>query len=254
LWLGVVWLSVYRRFAATGYGDGTRLKMRSFDIDFLETYDDDSVLSELKRIASSCGQDTVTKADIERVGRVSYSLVVKRFGSLRQALQLAGLVPQRFMNATDEELLEILVELWEQVLEKEGRTPQRKDLKVYNVPVSGDTYIRRFGTWKKALVKAANSVDAENAALSDAPPTITRDVDPRKRENLSLRKRFFVMKRDSFACVLCGASGHGVHLEIDHKVPFSHGGDDTIENLQTLCFDCNRGKRASYEGSESPLS
>mgnify|MGYP000853283036 CR=1 FL=1 len=260
LWLGDAWLSVYRRLAAMGYGHGTRLKMRSFDIDFLETYDNDSVLSELKRIASSCGQDTVTKSDIERVGRVSYSLVVKRFGSLRQALQLAGLVPQRFMNATDEELLEILVDLWEQVLEKEGRTPQRKDLKAYNVPVSGDTYIRRFGTWKKALVKAANSVDAENAAPSDAPPTITQDVILRKRENLSVRKRFFVMKRDSFACVLCGASGHGTGLEIDHKVPFSHGGDDTVENLQTLCFDCNRGKRASYEGEgsegdrKSPLS
>jgi predicted restriction endonuclease len=44
------------------------------------------------------------------------------------------------------------------------------------------------------------------------------------------------MKRDSFACVLCAASGHGVRLEIDHKIPFSQGGDDSIENLQTLCF------------------
>ncbi len=153
------------------------------------------------------------------------------------------------MNATDEELLEILVELWEQVLEKEGRTPQRKDLKPYNFPVSGDTYIRRFGTWKKALVKAAKSVDEENAAANDPPPAVTSDVVLRKRENLSIRKRFFVMKRDSFACVLCGASGHGVRLEIDHKIPFSQGGDDSIDNLQTLCFDCNRGKRDSHEVS-----
>jgi hypothetical protein len=55
-----------------GLSRGTGLKMRSFDIDFLETYDDDSILSELKRIASSGGQDTMTKADIERVGHVSY--------------------------------------------------------------------------------------------------------------------------------------------------------------------------------------
>ncbi|HEY5207689.1 MAG TPA: hypothetical protein VIJ63_24270 [Roseiarcus sp.] len=105
-------------------GHKTGLKMRSFDIDFLETYDDASILSELKRIASLCGQNTVTKANIERVGRISYSLVVKRFGSLRQALQLAGLIPQRFMNATHGELLELLVELWEQVLETEGRAPK----------------------------------------------------------------------------------------------------------------------------------
>ena len=169
-----------------------------------------------------------------RVGHVSYSLVCKRFGSLRRALQLAGLAPQRFMKATDEELLEILVELWEQVLEKEGRTTQRRDLKSYKFLGSADTYCRRFGSWKKALVKAAKSVDEENAAADDPPPAVTPDSVPRKRENLSLRKRFFVMKRDSFACVLCGASGVGVRLEIDHRIPFSRGGDDAIENLQTL--------------------
>ncbi len=55
------------------------------------------------------------------------------------------------------------------------------------------------------------------------------------------------MKRDSFACVLCGASGHGVRLEVDHKVPFAVGGGDDLRNLQTLCFGCNRGKRDSLE-------
>ncbi len=154
--------------------------MRSFDINVLETYDDESILSELKRIASAGGQDTVTKADIERAGHVSYSLVRKRLGSLRRALQLAGLVPQRFMNATDEALLEMLIDLWEQVLEKEGRTPQRNDLKSYNFPVSGDTYARRFGTWKRALVKAVKSVVEETAAANDTPRAVTADVAPRK--------------------------------------------------------------------------
>lgn len=244
-----VWLNTASGIRNDKLSAGIGVKMRSFHIDFLETYDDDSILSELKRIATSYSRDTVTKADIERVGRVSYSLIVNRFGSLRHALQLAGLVPQRFMKATDEELLEILVDLWEQVLEREGRTPQRRDLRVYNFAVSGDTYVRRFGTWKKALAKAANSINAENAGPSDPPPTITSLAVHRKRENLSVRKRFFVMKRDAFACLLCGASGHGVRLEIDHKVPFSQGGDDRFDNLQTLCFDCNRGKRASYEAS-----
>ncbi|MPZ30462.1 MAG: hypothetical protein GEV13_05615 [Rhodospirillales bacterium] len=101
-----------------------------------------------------------------------------------------------------------------------------------------------------ALVKAAKSGDVENAAASDPPPAITLDVVPRKRENLSIRKRSFVMKRASLACALCGASGHGVRLEIDHKVAFSQGGDDTIENLQTLCFDCNGGTRDSHEAQE----
>ena len=71
--------------------------MKSLSIDSLETYDDNAILSELRRIASIDGQDTVTKAHIERAGRVSYSLVCKRFGSPRRALQLAGLKPGRII-------------------------------------------------------------------------------------------------------------------------------------------------------------
>lgn len=221
--------------------------MPKLEIDFLESYDNDTILAELRRIVQVAGKNTVTKADIQKHGRLSYQLINKRFGSLRKALQEAGLTPQRYMKATDEELLKMLIELWEQTLEKEGRTPQRKDLKSYEVPVSGDTYIRRFGTWKKALKKAHDSVliaavdlEPTSEVTSPAPSTSKKQI-----RALSLRKRFFVMKRDSFACVRCGASGHGVRLEVDHKTPRAKGGSDALDNLQTLCFDCNRGKRDS---------
>ncbi len=217
----------------------------ALSVNFLENYDDELLVSELRRLASSLQKNTVTKRDIEANGRISYSLIVKRFGSLRQALQAADLVPQRFMKASDAELLEILVELWEKVLEQEGRLPHRTDLKDHGYPVSADTYVRRFGSWRSALVRASNSVGAETGNLS-AP--ISSSPEPeRVRESLSLRKRFFVMKRDLFACVLCGASGHGVRLEVDHRVPFAKGGTDELGNLQTLCFVCNRGKRDSRE-------
>ena len=47
--------------------------------------------------------------------------------------------------------------------------------------------------------------------------------------------------------VLCGASGKTSKLEIDHKVPVASGGTDAMDNLRTLCFDCNRGKSDSVE-------
>lgn len=131
--------------------------MKSLPIDFVADYDDATILAELKRLAGIRGFDTVTKADLDEHGRISYPLVVKRFGSLRQALQMADLTPTRFMKATDNELLAVIVELWEKTLASEGRTPQRKDLKTYQMPVSGNTVIRKFGTWRKALLAAQAS-------------------------------------------------------------------------------------------------
>ncbi|MBM4124482.1 MAG: HNH endonuclease, partial [Nitrospira sp.] len=75
-------------------------------------------------------------------------------------------------------------------------------------------------------------------------PVVTVEA-PRKRDALSLRKRFFVLKRDHFACVRCGASGVGVRLEVHHRFPFAKGGSDHLSNLETLCYKCNRGQRDS---------
>jgi len=216
--------------------------MSRLEIDFLLEYDENSMLAELRRIAQATGSGTVTKADFKRIGRVSYSAIVKRFGSLRHALSLAGLRSTRFMKATDEELLEILVDLWRQTLEKEGRTPQQRDLATYGFPLSSDTITRRFGGWRKALAKARDSITLEAV---EAEPQESPIEAPRERRDISIRKRFFVMKRDHFACVRCGASGYGVRLEVHHRFPFAKGGSDNLSNLDTLCFDCNLGQRDS---------
>lgn len=225
--------------------------MAELKLDFLESYDEAAIVAELRRIASITGKDTVTRADIETVGRMSYSVVNKRFGSLRKALEAARLQPRRYMKATDAELLNAVVELWEQTLEQDGRRPYRADLKRYGFTVSSDTIVRRFESWKRALTAAYDSVQPTRDVES---PEQGAQLEPNTPDNVQaagtsrsvpLRKRFFVMKRDSFACRLCGASGRGVRLEVDHVTPVAGGGSDALDNLQTLCFDCNRGKRDS---------
>ena len=225
------------------------MKKFDFKVNFLGDYSDDAIAEELKRIAKKLGKATVSKNDIETHGNLSYSVVNKRFGSLRQALEFAGLTPKRYMNATDSELLKILIDLWETTLEKEGRTPQRKDLGAYGFPVSGDTYTRRFGSWKKALIRAYESVT--NDQLDEQSPIEEKPekTETRKSRTLSLRKRFFVLKRDGFTCKMCGANGPGVKLEVDHILPIAEGGSDSLDNLQTLCFECNRGKRDTIQNA-----
>lgn len=63
-----------------------------------------------------------------------------------------------------------------------------------------------------------------------------------KRKSISPKVRFEVFKRDSFTCQYCGKQAPDVVLEIDHMKPVSDGGDNSIINLITSCWDCNRGK------------
>jgi 5-methylcytosine-specific restriction endonuclease McrA len=64
----------------------------------------------------------------------------------------------------------------------------------------------------------------------------------RRRRVWSDEERRFILERDSWACVECGAQDE---LEIDHVIPFSRGGACTVENAQVLCRTHNARKGAS---------
>jgi 5-methylcytosine-specific restriction enzyme A len=66
----------------------------------------------------------------------------------------------------------------------------------------------------------------------------------KRSRSISLSVRVDVLTRDGYKCMFCGRNSQQVDLEIDHIIPYSKGGSNFIDNLQTLCFDCNRGKSA----------
>lgn len=54
-----------------------------------------------------------------------------------------------------------------------------------------------------------------------------------------------IKERDNYTCQYCGASTEEqdlLLLEIDHIIPVSKGGLTSPDNLQTLCWKCNRSK------------
>jgi 5-methylcytosine-specific restriction endonuclease McrA len=68
-------------------------------------------------------------------------------------------------------------------------------------------------------------------------------VENKSKRNIPLGLRYKVLKKDSFKCVACGHSAiDGAKLHLDHKLPFSLGGLTELNNLQTLCSDCNISK------------
>lgn len=63
-----------------------------------------------------------------------------------------------------------------------------------------------------------------------------------ERKTITKKLRFEVFKRDGFTCQYCGRTAPDVILEVDHINPIKNNGDNTLLNLITSCFDCNRGK------------
>lgn len=71
----------------------------------------------------------------------------------------------------------------------------------------------------------------------------------RERAKMTASMRYDVLKRDHFRCQICGATqSDGVKLHVDHIIPVSKGGMTRMENLRTLCEDCNLGKSNKDEG------
>lgn len=68
-----------------------------------------------------------------------------------------------------------------------------------------------------------------------------------QRALMTSKLREYIKKRDNYTCCNCGNSIYAepnLLLEIDHIVPISKGGCTTENNLQTLCWKCNRAKSA----------
>lgn len=66
-----------------------------------------------------------------------------------------------------------------------------------------------------------------------------------QRTLMTKQLRDSIKSRDNYTCQQCGISIQEephLLLEIDHIIPISRGGKTTIDNLQTLCWKCNRQK------------
>ena len=204
----------------------------------------------MKQVAEKLGAKVVSVDAYTSMGAFSVTTISRAFGSWAKALATAGLEvsPQWHPRTDDDDLLSNLATVWETL----GRQPKQSDLRSPLSCFSADTYKRRFGSWRKALESfventndgepQSNVADLPVAAASIAPSPSQKH---RTQRNPSWRLRFLVNRRDRFACRACGrspANEVGVVLHLDHIVPWSKGGETTVDNLQTLCDKCNLGK------------
>lgn len=190
---------------------------------------DDELIEDLRHVSKLMKSAKLSQSSYSAHGSYNVSTFIRRFGSWNKALDIAGLDLSNRVGVSDKELYENILVLWQHY----GRQPRRKELSYSPSTISQSPYLRRFRSWTRALqafVDYANtsdlSVDATNSLSSDKPRT---GRDP------SLRLRFKVLQRDNFRCQACGASPSldpSVRLHVDHIVPWSAGGETTMDNLQ----------------------
>jgi len=201
---------------------------------------DAEFLDDLNRVAKSLEVPTVTISQYNEHGRFHASTIQRRFGSWRLSLERANLDQPVYANYSDEQLFDNLVEVWTHI----GRQPRLAEITSRTSSISGDTYRRRFGSWRKALeafVLWANQTE-QMPPLEIEAQTAQRHRTPRR---INDRLRFLVMRRDNFKCRITGrspATDPSVVLEVDHIIPWDKGGETEFDNLQTLAKNVNIGK------------
>ena len=225
------------------------IKSHNFKCDY--TIND--IKNDIGRVLKIINEDTLTKKQYNQYGKYNGNTLEKKFNGWNNVLKECGLDVKFIHSITKKELFTEIERIWILL----GRQPTTNDIKKGISKYSLNSYTRKFGGWRQALtyfisyINDEKDEDINNTKLKK----IDEDKDNKEKENklythktsrdINLRLRFKVMARDNFKCCICGASpatNPNIILHIDHIKPWAKGGETVLENLQTLCSNCNLGK------------
>ena len=220
----------------------------------------DDMIKDLQDVSVKLKKKTFTSNEYSQFGKYSKNVFFRKYESWNNALKAAGLIPfdhplggGEKNKVSEFSCLEEIERLWIDL----GRQPTTTDIKNGCSKYSLHTFERRFGSWRKALeffvaymngekeIDSSSQTEMVDSSTGKMNNSVEAAIVHKTKRDIGLRMRFLVMQRDDFKCCLCGrspATTPGLQLHIDHIKPWSKGGETLMENLQTLCFDCNLGK------------
>lgn len=226
----------------------------------LNEISDIKIFEELENVAKHFNYIEFWKRDFDKISGISSGTIINRFNgswinameSLKKHLQEKDLdllprphAPNRVYS--DKVLFDEMDRIWKVVWQR----PSRDEWEMSNPKISYQTYRNRFGWWKNACLKfieykMKDEILNDDFIISDKYEKNTKiEYKSENSRNISLSLRLAVLNRDNFRCVFCGkspATDLWTKLHIDHIKPFSKWGKSTLENLQTLCAECNLWK------------
>jgi len=164
--------------------------------------------------------------------------IANRFGSWNKALNIIGIKGGREREYSPEELIENLEDIWKEL----NFPPGKRQLAKYGRKISEHPYKRLWGSVKSAC-ELLSQFHEGKISLEQL---LLKTKQKNERKTIPLNIRWAVLKRDNYSCKKCGRSPgkeNTVELEIDHIIPIAKNGTNDKENLQTLCHECNQGKK-----------
>lgn len=199
------------------------------------------LLDDIARVMSLIGHNRLTMQEYKSLGKYNCSTVTRRFGTWNEALVEAGGKGGNTFHS-DEDLMINIKNVW---LAK-GCQPSRRDMDNRSISsISSNTYLRRYKTWYNALDEFISYINQENNNdVSIVTPTTQQVNSHKTKREPSDRLKIKVLMRDGNKCRICGAEcSGGLHnIHFDHIIPWSKGGETTLDNLQVLCSICNEAK------------
>ena len=215
----------------------------------------DEIIKELKRVHGLLGGRYYTRHEFDKFSvYCKGSTVINYFGSWSHAFREAGIQSEptrktRRDKITETELLQELYRIWRIF----GHRPSKDEWDVSDARYSYSTYKQAFGSWTNACKKVIEhgtqkyeeikaGLEQNKEAKGDRDIVIIRQE---QKRNIPKKLHLKVWQRDNHKCRICGRSpaiNPETVLHIDHIMPFSKGGKTELENLRTLCAECDRGK------------
>ncbi len=208
-------------------------------------------IQDIKDVCVKLKKDTLTHKEYDIHGKYHSTTLMRNLGcSWNQILNMAGIKITLNREFTKEEMFEEIERIWMML----GRQPTTTDINKRISKYSLNSYCRRFGGWRQTLQAFVNYINEEQPKKRNNETEILKRektsenpkcLGHKTNRDINLRLRFKVLLRDHFTCCACGASpakNPSVKLHVDHKKPWSKGGETVLDNLQTLCEKCNLGK------------
>lgn len=174
---------------------------------------------------------------------VSSETISRQFGSWAKALHEAGYRAVRGQKVDPAAMVKAFRDCWKEHQSVPSLNQLETFLERNKYPFRVKTYGAFFGGIGRL---AKRIVQVQNGELSESDLLQKEERVRHRRPSMSVKLRYEILKRDGEQCVKCGASpkkNPAVTLEIDHVIPVAAGGPTNLENLQTLCWSCNQGKK-----------